>query len=108
MDVLIIEEPGKPASLIWSKTNSDSRRDVSVGFLPKEPFDKTICFYTNEETELENTSERDTTYMVIEACLFCETHQIRRGQYRCIQETEKRRGCKLINQSQNQFQIESD
>ena len=34
---------------------------MSVGFLPKELFDKTVCFYTNEETELKRRLARDTT-----------------------------------------------
>lgn len=81
---------------------------MSVAYLPKRLFDLTICFYTDDETELERRLARDTTVRKREASFVRETHQIRRGQYhRYYQETEKEADV-LINQSRNQFQIEKD
>ena len=108
MDVLTIEEPWKASEVLSGAKPILIVEGMSVGFLPKELFDKTICFYTDEETELKRRLARDTTVRKSEASFVRETHQIRRGQYRrYYQETEKEADV-LINQSQNQFQIEND
>ena len=108
MDILTIEEPWKASEVLSGAKPILIVEGMSVGFLPKELFDKTICFYTDEETELKRRLARDTTVRKSEASFVRETHQIRRGQYRrYYQETEKEADV-LINQSQNQFQIEND
>ena len=108
MDVLTIEEPWKASEVLSGAKPILIVEGMSVGFLPKELFDKTICFYTDEETELERRLGRDTTVRKSEATFVRETHQIRRGQYRrYYQETEKEADV-LINQSKNQFKIEKD
>lgn len=108
MDILTIEEPWKASEVLSGAKPILIVEGMSVGFLPKELFDKTICFYTDEETELERRLGRDTTVRKSEASFVRETHQIRRGQYRrYYQETEKEADV-LINQSQNQIQIEKD
>ena len=108
MDVLTIEEPWKASEVLSGAKSILIVEGMSVGFLPKELFDKTVCFYTDEETELERRLGRDTTVRKSEASFVRETHQIRRGQYRrYYQETEKEADV-LINQSQNQFKIEKD
>ena len=108
MDILTIEEPWKASEILSEEKTILIVEGMSVGFLPKELFDKTICFYTDEETELKRRLARDTTVRKSEASFVRETHQIRRGQYRrYYQETEKEADV-LINQSQNQFKIEND
>ncbi|EPD83930.1 uridine kinase family protein [Streptococcus sp. HPH0090] len=108
MDVLTIEEPWKASEVLSGAKPILIVEGMSVGFLPKELFDKTVCFYTDEETELERRLGRDTTVRKSEATFVRETHQIRRGQYRrYYQETEKEADV-LINQSKNQFKIEKD
>ena len=108
MDILTIEEPWKASEILSEEKTILIVEGMSVGFLPKELFDKTICFYTDEETELKRRLARDTTVRKSEASFVRETHQIRRGQYRrYYQETEKEADV-LINQSQNQFKIEKD
>ena len=108
MDILTIEEPWKASEILSGAKPILIVEGMSVGFLPKELFDKTICFYTDEETELKRRLARDTTVRKSEASFVRETHQIRRGQYRrYYQETEKEADV-LINQSQNQFKIEND
>ena len=108
MDILTIEEPWKASEVLSGAKPILIVEGMSVGFLPKELFDKTICFYTDEETELKRRLARDTNVRKSEASFVRETHQIRRGQYRrYYQETEKEADV-LINQSQNQFQIEND
>ena len=108
MDILTIEEPWKASEILSGEKTILIVEGMSVGFLPKELFDKTICFYTDEETELKRRLARDTTVRKSEASFVRETHQIRRGQYRrYYQETEKEADV-LINHSQNQFKIEKD
>lgn len=108
MDVLTIEEPWKASEVLLGAKPILIVEGMSVGFLPKELFDKTICFYTDEETELKRRLGRDTTVRKSEVSFVRETHQIRRGQYRrYYQETEKEADV-LINQSKNQFKIEKD
>ena len=108
MDVLTIEEPWKASEVLSGAKPILIVEGMSVGFLPKELFDKTVCFYTDEETELERRLGRDTTVRKSEATFVRETHQIRRGQYRrYYQETETEADV-LINQSKNQFKIEKD
>ena len=108
MDILTIEEPWKASEILSGEKTILIVEGMSVGFLPKELFDKTICFYTDEETELKRRLARDTTVRKSKASFVRETHQIRRGQYRrYYQETEKEADV-LINQSQNQFKIEND
>lgn len=108
MDLLTIEEPWKASEVLSGSKSTLIVEGMSVAYLPKRLFDLTICFYTDDETELERRLARDTTVRKREASFVHETHQIRRGQYRrYYQETEKEADV-LINQSQNQFQIEKD
>lgn len=108
MDILTIEEPWKASEVLSGSKSTLIVEGMSVAYLPKSLFDLTICFYTDDETELERRLARDTTVRKREASFVRETHQIRRGQYRrYYQETEKEADV-LINQSQNQFQIEKD
>lgn len=108
MDLLTIEEPWKACEVLSGSKSTLIVEGMSVAYLPKRLFDLTICFYTDDETELERRLARDTTVRKREASFVRETHQIRRGQYRrYYQETEKEADV-LINQSQNQFQIEKD
>ena len=108
MDLLTIEEPWKASEVLSGSKSILIVEGMSVAYLPKRLFDLTICFYTDDETELERRLARDTTVRKREASFVRETHQIRREQYRrYYQETEKEADV-LINQSQNQFQIEKD
>lgn len=108
MDLLTIEEPWKASEVLSGSKSTLIVEGMSVAYLPKSLFDLTICFYTDDETELERRLARDTTVRERESSFVRETHQIRREQYRrYYQETEKEADV-LINQSQNQFQIEKD
>ena len=60
MDILTIEEPWKASEVLSGAKPILIVEGMSVGFLPKELFDKTICFYTDEETELKWRLARDT------------------------------------------------
>ncbi|HEV4803645.1 TPA: phosphoribulokinase [Streptococcus pneumoniae] len=117
MDVLTIEEPWKASEVLtieepWKASEVLSGvkpilivEGMSVGFLPKELFEKTICFYTDEETELKRRLARDTTVRNRDASFILASHQMRREQYlRYYKETESKADI-LVDQSEDKFDV---
>ena len=108
MDVLTIEEPWKASEVLSGSKPILIVEGMSVGFLPKELFDKTICFYTNEETELKRRLVRDTTVRNSDTSFILASQQMRREQYlQYYKETESKADI-LINQSNDKFQIKTN
>ena len=108
MDILTIEEPWKASEVLSGAKPILIVEGMSVGFLPKELFDKTICFYTDEETELKRRLARDTTVRNGDASFILASQQMRREQYlQYYKETESKADI-LINQSNDKFQIKTD
>ena len=108
MDVLTIEEPWKASEILSGAKPILIVEGMSVGFLPKELFDKTICFYTDEETELKRRLARDTTVRNGDATVILASQQMRREQYlQYYKETESRADI-LVDQSDNKFQIKTN
>jgi len=108
MDVLTIEEPWKVSEVLSGAKPILIVEGMSVGFLPKELFDKTVCFYTNEETELKRRLARDTTVRNGDASVILASQQMRREQYlQYYKETESKADI-LINQSNDKFQIKTN
>ena len=108
MDVLTIEEPWKASEILSGSKPILIVEGMSVGFLPKELFDKTVCFYTNEETELKRCLARDTTVRNGDASFILASQQMRREQYlQYYKETESEADI-LINQSNDRFQIKTN
>ena len=108
MDVLTIDEPWKPSEVLLGAKPILIVEGMSVGFLPKELFDKTVCFYTNEETELKRRLARDTTVRNGDASFILASQQMRREQYlQYYKETESKADI-LINQSNDRFQIKTN
>ena len=107
MDVLTIEEPWKASEVLSGVKPILIVEGMSVGFLPKELFDKTICFYTDEETELKRRLARDTTVRNRDASFILASQQMRREQYlQYYKETESRADI-LVDQSDDKFQIKT-
>ena len=105
MDVLTIEEPWKVSEVLSGAKPILIVEGMSVGFLPKELFDKTICFYTDKETELKRRLARDTTVRNRDASVILATHQMRREQYlRYYKETESKADI-LVDQSEDKFDV---
>lgn len=105
MDVLTIEEPWKASEVLSGAKPVLIVEGMSVGFLPKELFDKTICFYTDEETELKRRLDRDTTVRNRDASFILASHQMRREQYlHYYKETESRADI-LVKQSEDKFEV---
>ena len=108
MDVLTIEEPWKASEVLSGAKPILIIEGMSVGFLPKELFDKTICFYTDEETELKSRLVRDTTVRNGDASIILASQQMRREQYlQYYKETESRADI-LVDQSDDKFQIKTN
>ena len=108
MDILTIEEPWKASEILSGAKPILIVEGMSVGFLPKELFDKTICFYTDEKTELKRRLARDTTMRNRDASFVLASHQMRREQYlRYYKETESRADI-LVDQSDDKFQIKTN
>ncbi|NIB87709.1 MULTISPECIES: uridine kinase family protein [Streptococcus] len=105
MDILTIEEPWKASEVLSGEKPILIVEGMSVGFLPKELFDKTICFYTDEETELKRRLARDTTVRNRDASFILASHQMRREQYlRYYKETESKADV-LVDQSEGKFEV---
>ena len=108
MDILTIDEPWKASEVLPGSKPILIVEGMSVGFLPKELFDRTICFYTDDETELERRLARDTAVRKRDASFILNTHKERRGQYNSYyKETESKTDI-LIKQSNDKFQIETN
>ena len=105
MDVLTIEEPWKASEVLSGAKPVLIVEGMSVGFLPKELFDKTICFYTDEGTELKRRLARDTTVRNRDVSFILASHQMRREQYlRYYKETEFKADI-LVDQSEGKFEV---
>lgn len=105
MDILTIDEHWKPSGVLSGAKPILIVEGMSVGFLPKELFDKTICFYTDEETELKRRLARDTTVRNRDASFILASHQMRREQYlRYYKETESKADV-LVDQSEGKFEV---
>ena len=79
-----------------------------MGFLPKELFDKTVCFYTDEESELKRRLARDTTVRNRDTSFVLASHQMRREQYlRYYRETESEADI-LVDQSEDKFKVKTN
>ena len=105
MDILTIDEPWKASEILSGAKPILIVEGMSVGFLPKELFDKTVCFYTDEETELKRRLARDTTMRNRDASFILASHQMRREQYlRYYKETESKADI-LVDQSEDEFKV---
>ena len=108
MDILTIEEPWKASEVLSGAKPILIVEGMSVGFLPKELFDKTVCFYTDEETELKRRLARDTTVRNRDTKFILASQQMRREQYlQYYKETESRADI-LVDQSDDKFQIKTN
>ena len=105
MDVLTIAEPWKASEVLSGAKPILIVEGMSVGFLPKELFDKTVCFYTDEETELKRRLARDTTVRNRDTKFILASQQMRREQYLRYYKTTESMADILVDQSGDQFII---
>jgi len=105
MDVLTIEEPWKASEILSGAKPILIVEGMSVGFLPKELFDKTVCFYTDEETELKRRLARDTTVRNRDTKFILASQQMRREQYLRYYKTTESMADILVDQSEDKFEV---
>ena len=105
MDVLTIEEPWKASEVLSGAKPILIVEGMSVGFLPKELFDKTVCFYTDEETELKRRLARDTTVRNRDTKFILASQQMRREQYLRYYKTTESMADILVDQSEDKFEV---
>ena len=108
MDIRTIDKPWCPSVRLSGAKPILIVEGMSVAFLPKSLFDQTICFYTDDETELERRLDRDVTCRHRDSNFIYRTQQIRRSQYREYYKPTESQATILINTSHNQFQIEKE
>ena len=105
MDILTIDEPWKPSEILSGAKPILIVEGMSVGLLPKELFDKTICFYTDEETELKRRLALDTTMRNRDASFVLASHQMRREQYLRYYRKNESKADILVDQSEDKFKV---
>ena len=105
MDILTIEEPWKASDVLSGAKPILIVEGMSVGFLPKELFDKTICFYTDEDTELKRRLARDTTVRNRDGSVILASHQMRREQYLLYYKETESRADILVDQSEGKIDV---
>ena len=105
VDLLTIEEPWKASEVLYGAKPILIVEGMSVGFLPKELFDKTICFYTDEETELRRRLARDTTVRNRDASFILTSHQMRREQYLQYYKEAESKADILVDRSEDKFEV---
>lgn len=108
MDIRTIDKPWCPSVRLSGAKPILIVEGMSVAFLPKSLFDQTICFYTDDETELERRLDRDVTCRHRDSDFIYRTHQIRREQYHQYYQPMKGEADILVNTSQDQFRIEKE
>ena len=108
MDIRTIDQPWCPSVRLSGAKPILIVEGMSVAFLPKSLFDQTICFYTDDETELKRRLSRDVAQRNREIDFIYRTHQIRREQYHQYYQPMEGEADILVNTSQDQFRIEKE
>lgn len=108
MDIRTIDKPWTPSHILSGSKPILIVEGMSVAFLPKSLFDQTICFYTDDETELKRRLSRDVAQRNREIDFIYRTHQIRREQYHQYYQPMEGEADILVNTSQDQFRIERE
>lgn len=108
MDIRTIDKPWTPSHILSGSKSILIVEGMSVAFLPKSLFDQTVCFYTDDHTELERRLSRDVAQRNREIDFIYRTHQIRREQYHQYYQPMEGEADILVNTSQDQFRIERE
>ena len=81
---------------------------MSAAFLPESLFDLSLCFYTDDQTELERRLARDVAVRERRPEWIEQTHLARREQYRHFYQPYLAAADLVICQSGNSFRIEKN
>ena len=108
LDILTIGKAWSPSLRLSAQEPILIVEGMSAAFLPKSLFDLSICFYTDEKTELERRLSRDVAMRERRPDWIEQTHLARREQYRHFYQPYLAAADLVICQSGNSFCIEKD
>ena len=106
MDILTIVTTWSPSLRLSAQKPILIVEGMSAAFLPKNLFDLSICFYTDDQTELERRLARDVAVRERKSEWIKQTHLARREQYRRFFQIYEKDADLLINQSEDYFLVE--
>ena len=108
LDILTIGTTWSPSLRLSAQKPILIVEGMSAAFLPKNLFDLSICFYTDDETELERRLARDVAVRERRPEWIEQTHLARREQYRHFYQPYLAAADLVICQSGNSFRIEKN
>ena len=108
LDILTIGKAWSPSLRLSAQKPILIVEGMSAAFLSKSLFDLSICFYTDDQTELERRLARDVAVRERRPEWIEQTHLARREQYRHFYQPYLAAADLVICQSGNDFRIERD
>ena len=108
LDILTIGKAWSPSLRLPAQKPILIVEGMSAAFLPKSLFDLPICFYTDDQTELERRLARDVAVRERRPDWIEQTHLARREQYRHFYQPYLAAADLVICQTGNSFRIEKD
>ena len=108
LDILSIGKAWSPSLRLSAQKPILIVEGMSAAFLSKSLFDLSICFYTDDQTELERRLARDVAVRERRPDWIEQTHLARREQYRHFYQPYLAAADLVICQSGNDFRIERD
>ena len=106
LDILTIGTTWSPSLRLSAQKPILIIEGMSAAFLLKNLFDLSICFYTDDQTELERHLTRDVAVRERRPEWIKQTHLARREQYRRFYQIYEKDADLLINQSDDYFLVE--
>ena len=108
LDILTIDTAWSPSLRLSAQKPNLIVEGMSAAFLPESLFDLSICFYTDDQTELERRLARDVAVRERRSDWIEQTHLARREQYRYFYQPYLAAADLVICQSGKDFRIEKD
>ena len=108
LDILTIGTAWSPSLRLSAQKPVLIVEGMSAAFLPESLFDLSICFYTDDQTELERRLARDVAVRERRPDWIKQTHLARREQYIHFYQPYLAAAGLVICQSGNSFRIEKD
>ena len=108
LDILTIGKAWSPSLRLPAQKPILIVEGMSAAFLPKSLFDLSICFYTDDQTELERRLARDVAVRERRPEWIEQTHLARREQYQHFYQPYLAAADLVICQTGNSFRIEKN
>lgn len=108
LDILTIGKAWSPSLRLSAQKPILIVEGMSAAFLPKSLFDLSICFYTDDQTELERRLSRDVAMRERRPDWIEQTHLARREQYQHFYQPYLEAADLVVCQSGNDFRIEKN